>query len=228
MITRVEVNHWMSTLASQFYLNLSHGHVLPDGLVSDPPSYARCVSSLEATAAAAPEKIPGVTGVVLLRKCRQMHRALKEQAMARLVRAQWIIGVAGEEGVKVSDAEVLATYRRASREQYPNPPEARQHLASAHTSVADELLLAKEELLANKMLEKVHAGGAQAQARFNQTQKRWIAKTSCHPGYIVQYCSQFTTEPAPTAASPPATVLMEQVATLAAGHCINTAACSKQ
>jgi hypothetical protein len=227
-VTRAQVSHWMTAMAGHFYFNLSHGQLLPDGLASDPPAYARCVSSLEATAAAAPKKVAGVTGVVMLRKCRQLYRALKAQATEQLVRALWLGAVAGEEGVNVSDPEVLAAYQRYNRESYASPAEARQHLTNTRRSDADELVVIREELLSDKLLQKAGAGGPNAQARFSQTQKRWTAKTTCRPGYVVQYCSQFTEEPPPSSASPPVTVLMEQVATLATGSCINTAACSKQ
>jgi hypothetical protein len=227
-IRRAQVSHWMTAMAGHFYFNLSHGHLLPDGLASDPPAYARCVSSLEATAATAPKKVAGVTGVVMLRKCRQLYRALKAQATEQLVRALWLGAVAGEEGLKVSDPEVLAAYQRYNRESYADPAEARQHLTSTRRSAADELVVIRESLLSDKLQQKVRAGGPNAQARFIQTQKRWIAKTTCRAGYVVQFCSQFTEEPPPSPASPPVTVLMEQVATLATGRCINTAACSKQ
>jgi hypothetical protein len=229
MVTRAEVNHWMSTLAGQLYFNLSHGHTSPDGLVSDPPAYTRCVSHLEAMAAAAPKRMPGVTGVLMLRKCHELHRALKVLATTRLVRVQWLIGLAGEQGVKVSDPEVLSFYRQSSREQYPSTAEAHRQLTAARTSVADELLVAKEKLLAHKLDQKIQAGGTRGQRRSNAAEKRWTAKTSCRPGYVIQYCSQFTGgEPSPTASSPPATVLIEQVATLATGRCISAAACARQ
>jgi hypothetical protein len=219
VVTRAEVNHWMSTLAGQLYFTLSHGHVFPDGLVSDPPAYTRCASHLEAMAAAAPKRIPGVTGVVMLRKCRDLHRALKVLATTRLVRVQWLIGLAGEEGVKISDPEVLSFYRQSSHEQYPSRAEAHRQLTAARTSVADELLVARKKLLAHKLDQKIQAGGARGQRRSNATEERWTAKTSCRPGYVIQYCSQFTGgEPSPTASSPPATVLIEQIAALATGR----------
>jgi hypothetical protein len=229
VVTRAEVNHWMSTLAGQLYFNLFHGHMFPDGLVSDPPVYTRCVSHLEAMAAAAPKRIPGVTGVVMLRKCRELHRALTVLATTRLVRVQWLIGLAGEEGVKVSDREVLSFYRQSSHEQYPSTAEAHRQLTAARTSVADELLVAREKLLAYKLDQKIQAGGMRGQRRSSAAEKRWTAKTSCHPGYVVQYCSQYTGgEPTPTPSSPPATVLIEQIAALATGRCISAAACARQ
>lgn len=168
-------------------------------------------------------------GVVMLRKCRELHRALKELATTRLVRVQWLIGLAGEERVKVSDPEVLSFYRHSSHEQYSSTAEAHRRLAAARTSVADELLVAREKLLAYKLDQKIQAGGTRGQRQSTAAEKRWTAKTSCLPGYVVQYCSQFTGgEPSPTPSSPPATVLIEQIAALATGRCISAAACARQ
>jgi hypothetical protein len=226
-ITRPQVSHWMTSLAGQFYFSLSHGHVLPDGLLSDPPRYAACVSSLEATAAASPKKVGGVTGVVMLRKCRQMYRGFKAQATEQLVRALWLAGVAADEGVKVSDAEAQAVYERDSRQRNGGAAGAQAYLRNTHRSVADELLVAREELLAEKLQQKLRSEGAQAGQRLQQAEARWVAKITCSPGYVVEHCSGFKGEP-PSSAAPPVTVLTEQVATLATGRCTNNAACSKQ
>jgi hypothetical protein len=227
-ITRSAVSHWMSTLAGGDYFELSRRHTIPADLVSEPPNYATCVARLESAAASAPRKLSQPSGVQLLTKCRQLQHALRSQAVAFLVRAQWLTGLAGDLGVKASDAEVLQFYKRSFAAQYPNQAALNGYLASTRASVSDELLLVKLDLLSQKTLQKVKAEGARGPAELSQAEARWTAKADCRPGYVVEHCKQFHGEPPPSAASPPASVLMEQVAALATGRCTNLAACAKQ
>jgi hypothetical protein len=226
-ITRSAVNHWMSTLAGGDYYGLSGRQTIPAGLVSEPPSYAACVTRLEVAAARAPHKLYQLSGVQLLRKCRQLYQALRSQATAFLVKVPWLIGLAGELGVNANDAEVLQFYKRSFVTQYPNQAALSSYLTSTRASVADELLLVKLDLLAQKTLQKVKEAGKQGAAKLKQAEASWTAKADCHPGYVVEHCKQFHGEPPPTADSPPASVLMEQVAALVTGRCTNLAACAK-
>jgi hypothetical protein len=226
-ITKPQVSHWMATLAGGDYYELSHHNTVPAELVSDPPRYSTCVSHLEASAAAAPRKLYNVTGVQLLTKCRQIYRALRAQATAFLVRALYVAGLAGDLGVTVSDQEALQNYKRSTAERFPIPAEATRYLSSRRATLTDELLVEKLDVLSQKTLAKLKAQGSSGPATLSQSEARWTAKTDCHPGYVVEHCKQFHGEAPHTAANPPASVLMEQVAAIAIGQCINIAACGK-
>jgi hypothetical protein len=227
-ITRSELSHWMATLAGGDYYELSAQHTVPVNLVSDPPRYGACVASLEAAAAASPHKVARPSNIELLTKCRQLYQALRSQAMGLLVDTLWVIGVAHSEGATVSNAEVLAYYNKAIARQFPRPSERIRYQAARRVSTSDELLLFKKNLVSQKLLAKLKPEGPAATARFAQAQASWTAKTDCSPGYVVEHCKQFHGEAPRTAALPPASVLIEQVAALATGRCINRPACAKQ
>ncbi len=227
-ITKAQLTHWMGTLAGGDYYELSAKHTVPANLVSDPPNYGACVASLEAAAAAAPVKLAQPTGVQLLTKCRQLYQAIRAQAMALLVEIQWVLGLGSDEGITVSDAEALAFYNKSMAERFPKRAELSRYQADRRTSASDELLLIKKNLVSEKLLAKVKSQGSAGTAGFIRAQASETAKTDCHPGYVVEYCMQFHGEASGSVASPPASVLVEQVAALATGRCINRPACAKQ
>ncbi len=186
------------------------------------------MARLEAAAAASPVKVSQASGVQLLGKCRQLYRALRAQAAMLLVEVQWFLGVAGDEGFTASDAEVLKYYDQAMALRHPNRAELSRSQAARRISTSDELLLIKKNLLSQKVLAKVKSLGKAGMTSLLRSEAAWTAKTDCRPGYVVERCKQFHGEAPATAASPSPAVLLEQVATLATGRCINLPACAKQ
>jgi hypothetical protein len=227
-ITTTAVNHWMATLAGGDYHQLSAKNTIPDGLVSEPPNYPRCVANLETAAARVPKRGLNLTGVQLLTKCRQLYQALRNQAVALLVNDQWLIALARDEGLTATDAEVSQLFKRVKAEEFPTEAAQQQYFASRKLSLADELFLLKIDLLEQKLLTKAQLGGKQAVAKFTEAAQRWTAKTTCRPGYVVQHCKEYTGAPKPTPSQPSASVMIEQIAAIATGRCINLAACARQ
>jgi hypothetical protein len=225
-ITRTAVSHWITVLAAQDYYRLSHKRTIPVGLVSDPPRYGACVAELETAAGTAPHKVAPLSGVQLLGICRQLYQALRVQAVSLLVEIAMIEGWAAEEGIKVADDEVLQAYRRSMAELFPRQLEVTSYLTNRKTSISDELLATKHSLLTQRLRTKLLAQGSQrAASSLRQAIARWTAETDCRPGYVVEHCSQFPGVPAGSPASPSASVLIEQVAAISTGVCINKAAC---
>jgi len=230
-ITRTAVSHWMSTLGGGDYYELSGSHTLPAGLLSDPPDYSRCVSSLEA--AAAPSARSGLTPAAaltpteLLRKCRELNLAVRTQTVAYLVAAQWQASVDSDEGITVTEGEVQQLFKKVKAEEYPTAGDLRQYLESHRSGLADLLFILKLDVLQQKASTKLTAGGQQAATEFAAAGRRWTAKTSCSAGYVVQDCKQFTGG-ATFSGTLPASILMEQVAALVTGRCVNRAACGKE
>lgn len=230
-ITRADLGHWMSTLAGGSFYELGRGHTAPAGLVSEPANYPRCVATLEAAAAGArgAQQKPasaasgGVTAAQLLVKCRQLYEALRLQAMAYIVSAQWTIGVYGDLGVKASDADVRRLLGEMKAAEYPKPGEFQRFLAGNRRSLSDELLVLRLNVLERKLQEKAHVVGMRRVIReLSEAGRRWTAKTDCLPGYVVPHCRQFRKS---TNTTPSAAVLIEQVAAITGVRCVNRKAC---
>lgn len=228
-ITKAEINHWMSTLAGGDFYEIAHKHTVPAGLVSEPPNYAACVTRLERVAASSYKGPSKPTAAQLLSKCRELHQTLKAQALNYLVQAQWVIGLASEAGIKATDGEVTKLLNEIKARQFPKGEgEFQRYLASNRRSLADELFVVKLDVLRRKIVQEVNTGGKQTLARFTEAGQRLTAKTSCHAGYVVQHCKQYTGQPytgQPASSLPSPAVLLEQVAVITGLPCINLPAC---
>jgi hypothetical protein len=228
-ITQAAVNHWMTTLAGGTFYELSGRATLPAGLVSEPPDYPACVSHLEAVASAVPAKLPKPSAIQLLRKCRDLHEAVKLQAVAFLVNVNWITAAYREAGVTASDAEVLQSYKRwRSEHGLASDVALGRYLGSLRRSPSDEQVVLKLDLLYSKAQEKLDKGGKQAAAKFAAAEQRWTSGTSCQPGYVVLHCKQYEELTSASASPPPVAALMQQVAALETGRCIDKAVCGRQ
>jgi hypothetical protein len=227
-ITKAAVNHWMGTLAGGDYYQLSAGNTVPEGLASEPANYSKCVANLEAAVASSPVKSTTVTGAVLLKKCRELYQALRAQAVAFLIKAQWLVGSYREVGVTVNEAELTAFFKRFQAENYPTESALHEYLAKRRLTLSDEMLLLKLDLLSQKGLQKINAGGQKTYAKILAAEQRWNEKATCSPGYVVEHCKEHKGGGTSYGSGPAPAVLMEQVAALATGRCTNLAACAKQ
>lgn len=229
-ITRADLNHWMATLSAGDFYEVSRNHRVPASLVSEPPNYAACVTSLEAAAASArraqaktASPATKQSAAQLLTKCRQLYVALRLQTVAYLVNAYWTIGVMGDLGVRASDADVHRLLEEIKTREYPRPGEFERFLAATRRSLADELLVVKLNVLSQKLQQKAHTEGIKPLARkLSEAGRRWTAKTTCRPGNVVPHCRQFRKWR--TIAADPA-VLLEQVATVTGIPCTNKEGC---
>jgi hypothetical protein len=230
-ITRAQVSNWMGAFAgtdafsgSSFSV-ATHRTPTPEGLVSDPPNYPRCVAALEAAAAKSPAGSSKETGVQLLSKCRQLYQALRTQAIAYLIKVQKTISVGRDLGVSPTDAEVQQLFAQYKAREFPSEADFHRYLEASHRSVADTLVVMRLSAVSNGLLEQFKT--PEGRAKINEAEQRWTAKTSCRAGYVVEGCKEYkggATYPS----TPPPAVLMEQVQALSTGRCADPAACGKQ
>jgi hypothetical protein len=233
-ITKAELSHWMTTLAGGDFYELSKKHTVPADLVAEPANYSACVASLETAAenaAAIPAKAhaaPRPTSSQLLTKCHEVYQALRFQAMAYLVNAQWSIGVYREVGVTASEAEVDSALEEFKKREYPIPGSFDVFLKRTRRSLGDELFMVKLNVLNDKLSQQAHSLGIErVRNKFSEAGLRWTNKTNCRAGYVVPHCRQFKEGSTPTPKGPTedAAILMEQLATVTGVPCNNRAAC---
>jgi hypothetical protein len=235
-ITKAELNHWMQALAGGDFYEVSAKHTVPPNLVSEPPNYAACVASLESVASKLPLRPPHLTPLAiarnaaprptaakLLSKCRELHQALRLQALNYLVETQWITALDAEQGITATDDEVMHLFKRARVTQFPTEADLQRYLASRRWVLADELYLVKLDVLAKKAEQRLASGGKQTFAKFTEAGQRTTARTNCRRGYVVQHCRQYTGGKIPYTTSP--AILMEQVSTVAGRLCTDYSAC---
>jgi foldase protein PrsA len=169
-ITTATFNHWMAVAASSSAASsAASGQTAPKAIVPDPPTYKNCIAHLEATAPKPAKGQPKPTAATLKTQCEQQYTALKQQVLAYLISANWVIKEAAERGVKVSDAEVKKQFNQIKAQQFPKEADFQKFLASTGYTVSDLLLRVKLNSLSSKIQQKVskEAGKKPSQKEIN-------------------------------------------------------------
>jgi hypothetical protein len=192
--------------------------------VSDPPNYGRCVIALEAVAAKSSAPGAKETGVKLLGKCHQLYQALRAQATTYLVNVQRTIGIGRDEGVTPTNAEVQRLFDQFKAREFRTDAAFKHYLATSQRSVPDIMVAMRVDVISNGLIKQL---SLQGKAKYNEAEHRWTQKTSCKAGYVVEHCKQYKGGGL-YPSTPPPSVLMEQVAALIGGRCVNVEACGKQ
>jgi hypothetical protein len=213
-ISRSSLNHWMLALSGDDYHGLV-GTSAPAGLVSEPADYPRCVAvAKQIKPKTLPALVPNEARLKI--RCRQLHTAVKEQALSYLISGLWLSEEGAEVGQNVSDRELSRQLQEHAYREYPSPAAFRRSLASRHWSVADERYSLKGTLLDNKFIERIKAraaalgGGQQTYVKLvNERNAKWSAKTRCSSGYTAWQCRS---DGIGGEAKPPGSVVIEQLA----------------
>ncbi len=156
-ITNTTFNHWMTVAAGSSAAAAAPGQTAPKAVVPDPPTYKACIAHLEATAPKPTKGQTKPTPAALKSQCEQQYTALKQQVLAYLISANWVLGEASERGVKVSDAEVKKQFNQIKTQQFPKEADFQKFLASTGYTVSDLLLRVKLNTLSSKIQQKVNA-----------------------------------------------------------------------
>lgn len=160
-ITKATFNHWLGVAASASAAALP-GQKAPKSVVPDPPSYTKCIAHLKEIEPKPAKGQQPRTEAQLKTQCQQQYKALLQQVLGFLISAQWVIGQAEEQGVKVSDKEVTARLNQLKKQQFPKEAEFQKFMANTGQTVSDLLLRVKLSMLTTKIQEKVTKGAKQA------------------------------------------------------------------
>jgi parvulin-like peptidyl-prolyl isomerase len=116
-ITRGSLEHWVSIA--------THAQIG----APEPPDFTACIEYLRSPSASTTAQ----TTQRLTNACRQKYDALLKSALISLIHAQWLIGEATDEGLKVDEAKL----KRETALSGPHGREARQTLANTGESISD-------------------------------------------------------------------------------------------
>jgi foldase protein PrsA len=154
-ITNATFNHWMKVAANSSSASAAAGKTAPKAVVPDPPTYKACIAHLEATAPKPAKGQAKPTAATLKTQCEQQYTALKQQVLGYLISADWVIGEASDQGVKVTDNEVKKQFNQIKSQQFPKEADFQKFLTSTGYTVSDVLLRVKLDLLSQKIQKKV-------------------------------------------------------------------------
>jgi hypothetical protein len=206
-ISTADLDHWMKALAGSDFRE-TIGAQGPTGLVAEPAEYSRCIDSAKLVAPRSFFNQLQLSRVQLGEKCRQLHRAVKQQALRFLISAQWAALEAAEHGLTVSDAEVRQRLRQVRTARYSTAHDLRGYLRQRQWSLSDLLYQLRYELLAGRLSPNSLAVAEEAGGRLgyektvSERGNRLAARTHCARGYVVPGCSSYHGAAQPASAQP--------------------------
>ena len=153
-VTTATFNHWMAVAANASSASTT-GAAATKAVVPDPPNYTACIAHLETTAPKPAKGQSKPTAAQLKTECEQQYQSLKQTTLGFLITANWLLGEANEQGVKISDAEVQKAFSKIKSQQFPTEAAFQKFLASTGYTVSDLLLRVKLEELSTKIQQKV-------------------------------------------------------------------------
>jgi hypothetical protein len=205
-ITKANLTHWMHSMLGGDYWE-RFGKRAPVGLVSEPANYAACEAAARGLVAQSGHEL---TPAQISQRCRQLHVAIREQALLFLINVLWRVNEGKENGITVSDAATTSYSAKYIAKFYPKPGEYEKYLATHEWAPSDELYQVKRNLLTTALKEKVTGRSRkleetpQSRAKYFSFVEQHIPKrkseTRCVAAYAVSMCTGYT-EPA---SSPPA------------------------
>jgi SurA N-terminal domain len=134
--------------------------------------------------------------------------SLLKQVMGFLISADWVIGEASDQGVKVSDAEVKKQFSQIKQQQFPRRRDFQKFLKSSGQTVGDLMLRVRLNLLSADLQRRVAGHGnkrskPRALNRFlHQFRQKWTARTYCQAPYKVSDCGHILSPSSPEATNP--------------------------
>lgn len=202
-ISRATFEHWVRLLAVRDYQLKPHAPV-PAWVIPDPPDFSACVGHLRSTGGKVHR---GTTPASLQpkRRCAQQYARLREQTLGFLITSESLIGEAQARHITITDAEIKKRFESVALPMYGSRGEFQKYLRYSGETVADQLLRARVNLASSAVEQQVLASGGRSLAgrghaivKFDEEfPRRWAARTSCRPGYVVPNCRQYRGSAAP-------------------------------
>jgi len=130
-ITKNDFNHWLRIAAIS-----SQGQTDPDiaagkktAEIPDPPNFTKCVAQKTQTAPTPAKGQPKPTTAQFKQQCQTEYNGLRDQVLQFLISAQWIVGEAKDQGLKVTDAEVNTQFETTKKQSFPKEADFQKFLS---------------------------------------------------------------------------------------------------
>jgi foldase protein PrsA len=179
-ITKDDFNHWLKIAAIS-----SQGQTDPDvaagkkaAEIPDPPKFSQCVAEKEKTAPKPAKGQPAPTTAQFKQQCETEYNGLRDQVLQFLISAQWIVGEAKDQGIKVTDAEVDKQFETTKQQSFPKEADFQKFLKSSGMGLDDLKFRVRVQALSDKLRTKVTKGKdtvtqAQIAAYYNKNKARF-------------------------------------------------------
>jgi foldase protein PrsA len=153
-IKKATFDHWMLVAAKSSQPPGAGGAVT----VPDAPNYTKCIAAARKAQPKPTKGSPPQTDKQLKATCKQQYEGLRDQVMQFLINAEWLQGEAGDQDIKVTDAEVTKSFNQQKKQQFPKEKDFQNFLKQSGMTEEDLRLNVRLTLLSNKLRTKVTKG----------------------------------------------------------------------
>jgi foldase protein PrsA len=159
-ITKTDFNHWLkiAAISSQGQSNPDVASGKAQAEIPDPPDYKACVANKAKTVPKPAKGQPAPTTAQFKQQCQTEYNGLRDQVLQFLISAQWIVGEADDQGVKVTDAEVEKQFETTKKQSFPKDADFQKFLKSSGMGLEDLKFRVKVQALSDKLRTKVTKG----------------------------------------------------------------------
>jgi foldase protein PrsA len=179
-ITKDDFNHWLriAAISSQGQTNPDIASGKAQAQIPDAPDFKACVAAKVKSAPAPAKGQPKPTTAQFKQQCQTEYNGLRDQVLQFLISAQWIVGEAGDQGVKVTNAEVDKQFATTKQQSFPKEADFQKFLKSSGMALADLKFRVKVQALSDKLRTKVTKGkdtvtDAQVKAYYDKNKARF-------------------------------------------------------
>jgi|tagenome__1003787_1003787.scaffolds.fasta_scaffold20893448_2 foldase protein PrsA len=179
-ITKDDFNHWLriAAISSQGQTNPDIASGKAQAQIPDPPDFKQCVAQKQKTAAKPAKGQPAPTTTQFKQQCQTEYNQLRDQVLQFLISAQWIVGEADDQGVKVTDAEVDKQFDTTKKQSFPKEADFQKFLKSSGMQLDDLKFRVRVQALSDKLRTKVTKGkdtvtDAQVKAYYDKNKSRF-------------------------------------------------------
>ena len=159
-ITKDDFNHWLKIAAIS-----SQGQTDPDvasgkkaAEIPDAPDFTKCVAEKQKTAPTPAKGQPAPTTAQFKQQCSTEYNGLRDQVLQFLISAQWIVGEAKDQGIKVTDSEVNTQFETTKKQSFPKEADFQKFLKSSGMGLDDLKFRVRVQALSDKLRTKVTKG----------------------------------------------------------------------
>jgi len=179
-ITKEDFNHWLriAAISSQGQTNPDIASGKAQAQIPDAPDFKACIAAKAKSAPAPAKGQPKPTTAQFKQQCQTEYNGLRDQVLQFLISAQWIVGEAGDQGVKVTDAEVDKQFATTKQQSFPKEADFQKFLKSSGMQLDDLKFRVRVQALSDKLRTKVTKGkdtvtDAQVSAYYNKNKARF-------------------------------------------------------
>jgi len=193
-ISKSLLDHWIEIESILAYDTIPKAPI-PAGVIAVPPHYSACIAFLATRPYLREHGTPKATPAQLKARCVQHFVEVKRKALGYMIAFRWVAGELARRGLTITQAEVRKAIRMFQIKDFRSTRQFENYMTYAHLTPPDLHFILEYTVMGNKLQKQGITRKALSPAEQSQELasfiRRWTAKTSCKPHYVVAGCKEY-------------------------------------